>query len=59
MTGSFVPKFVKRFGEIGEAMKQAFVDYDNEVKAGTYPTEEQMYVKSDCSDEFLKQLETM
>ena len=57
MTGSFVPKFVKRFGEIGEAMKQAFVDYDNEVKAGTYPTEEQMYVKSDCSDEFLAELD--
>ncbi len=56
MTGDYVPKFVKRFGEIGEAMKDAFKAYDNEVKAQTFPTPEQAYVKSDCSDEFLATL---
>ncbi|MGN0385303.1 MAG: 3-methyl-2-oxobutanoate hydroxymethyltransferase [Lachnospiraceae bacterium] len=47
------PKFVKRFGEVGEAMKAAFRAYDQEVKAGAFPAEEHTYSKSDCSDEFL------
>jgi 3-methyl-2-oxobutanoate hydroxymethyltransferase len=53
----FTPKFVKHFGEIGEAMTEAFRAYDQEVKAGTFPTEAQSYVKSDCSDEYLAQLD--
>lgn len=57
MSGDFVPKFVKRFAEIGQAMTQAFQDYDKEVKAGTFPTLQQAYVKSDCSDEFLNKLD--
>lgn len=56
MSGDFVPKFVKRFAEIGKAMTEAFQAYDAEVKAGTFPTPQQAYVKSDCSDEFLAQL---
>lgn len=47
------PKFAKHFGEIGEAMKQAFRLYDKEVKEGVFPAEEHSYVKSDCTDEFL------
>lgn len=47
------PKFVKRFGEVGEAMKAAFRAYDQEVKAGVFPAQEHTYAKSDCSDEFL------
>ena len=35
----FKPKFVKHFANAGEMMVQAFKDYDQEVKAGTYPTE--------------------
>ncbi len=57
ITSGFVPKFVKRFAEIGEQMTNAFKAYDKEVKAGTFPTEAQSYVKSDSSDEFLAQLD--
>lgn len=52
----FTPKFVKHFGEIGEAMKEAFRAYDQEVKAGTFPAEEHSFVKSDCGDGFLEGL---
>ena len=51
------PKFAKHFGEIGEAMKEAFGAYSAEVKAATFPAEEHTYVKSDSSDEFLKSLD--
>ncbi|MGM9607242.1 MAG: 3-methyl-2-oxobutanoate hydroxymethyltransferase [Oscillospiraceae bacterium] len=57
MSGDFVPKFVKHFAEIGAAMTQAFQAYDAEVKAGSFPTPQQAYVKSDCSDEFLAELD--
>ena len=50
------PKFAKHFGEVGEAMKDAFKAYDQEVKAGTFPAEEHTYVKSDCDDAFLEEL---
>ena len=39
MFQDYVPKFVKHFANAGEMMVQAFKDYDQEVKAGTYPTE--------------------
>lgn len=51
-----VPKFVKKFGEIGQAMKDAFTAYNEEVKAGTFPEACHSYVKSDCSEEFLASL---
>lgn len=57
MSGEFVPKFVKRYANIGEEMKNAFMAYDAEVKAGTFPTAAQTYAKSDCADEFLTQLD--
>ena len=57
MSGDFVPKFVKRFADIGAAMTQAFRDYDAAVKDASFPTPEQAYVKSDCSDEFLAGLD--
>ncbi|MGN1231605.1 MAG: 3-methyl-2-oxobutanoate hydroxymethyltransferase, partial [Anaerotignum sp.] len=57
MSGEFVPKFVKRYANIGEEMKNAFMEYDAEVKAGTFPTPAQTYAKSDCADEFLAQLD--
>ena len=37
------PKFVKRFGEVGEAMRAAFTAYAQEVKDGTFPAEEHCY----------------
>lgn len=39
----FKPKFVKHFGNIGEAMTQAFKAYDEELKAGTFPAEEHCF----------------
>ncbi len=43
MFSDFTPKFVKRFGNIGDAMKEATKAYIDEVKAGTYPTVEHTY----------------
>ena len=57
MSGDFVPKFVKHFAEIGEAMVNAFQAYDAEVKGGTFPETIHSYVKSDCSEEYLSQLD--
>lgn len=59
MSGDFVPKFAKKFRDIGTEMKEAFRAYDEEVKAATYPGAEHTYAKSDCSDEFLSKLEQM
>lgn len=56
MTGR-VPKFVKMFANIGEEMKNAFRAYDEEIKNGAFPTEAQTFVKSDCSEDFLAQLD--
>ncbi len=43
MFGDFKPKFVKRFGEVGSVMKEAFQNYSDEVKAGTFPAPEHTF----------------
>ena len=43
MFSDYVPKFVKRFAEVGEVMKAGFNDYIKEVSAGTYPAEEHTF----------------
>lgn len=43
MFGDFKPKFVKRFGEVGTLMKEAFQKYSEEVKAGTFPAQEHTF----------------
>lgn len=43
MFGEFKPKFVKRFGEIGAQMKEAFQKYSEEVKSGAFPAEEHTF----------------
>ena len=53
MFSDFVPKFVKHFANAGDVMKQGFADYIAEVKAGTFPAEENTYA---ISDEFIDQL---
>ncbi len=57
MSGDFKPKFVKHFANIGDEMIAAFKEYKNEVAEGTFPTPENSFVKSDCSDEFLEKLD--
>lgn len=43
MFSDYTPKFVKRFADIGSAMKEAFHAYITEVEAGTFPAEEHGY----------------
>ena len=37
MFSDFVPKFVKKFGDVGQFMTQAFKDYNAAVKDGSFP----------------------
>ena len=43
MFSDFTPKFVKRYANIGEVMKEAFQNYIKEVQAETYPAEEHTF----------------
>ncbi len=43
LTGGNTAKFVRRFADIGNAMRQAFCAYKNEVGAGTFPAAEHCY----------------
>ena len=43
MFSDYRPKFVKNFANIGEMMMAGFKAYDDEVKAGTYPSPEHTY----------------
>lgn len=47
MFSDFVPKFVKKFANVGEVMKKAFTDYDAEVKAGSFPAKEHCFTMDD------------
>lgn len=43
MFSDFTPKFVKRYANIGEAMKNAFQSYIEEVAEGVFPAEQHGY----------------
>ena len=43
MFSDYIPKFVKRFANVGDAMKAGFADYIKEVSEGTYPAEEHIF----------------
>lgn len=47
MFSDYTPKFVKRFAEVGEMMKQGFADYIREVQEGSYPAEEHTFQVQD------------
>lgn len=47
MFSDYVPKFVKRFADVGSVMKEAFQAYSDEVKAGSYPAQEHTFQISD------------
>lgn len=43
MFSDFTPKFVKRYANIGDIMKDAFQNYIQEVQSGAFPAEEHEY----------------
>ena len=47
MFSDFTPKFVKRFSNVGEVMKEAFQSYCKEVQEGTFPAKEHEYTIAD------------
>lgn len=47
MFSDYVPKFVKRFADVGTVMKDAFAAYSEEVCSGTYPAQEHTFQISD------------
>ncbi len=53
MFSDFTPKFVRRYGEVGEAMKAAFASYIEDVGKGTFPGPEHGY---QIADEVIEKL---
>lgn len=53
MFDDYTPKFVKRFAEVGEMMKNAFAEYNRQVKEGSYPDEAHSF---GIDEEVLKKL---
>ena len=53
MFDDYTPKFVKRFAEVGEVMKNAFAEYNRQVKEGSYPDEAHSF---GIDEEVLKKL---
>ncbi len=47
MFSDFTPKFVKRYAETGEIMKEAFRTYISEVQSGVFPATEHEYTVDD------------
>ncbi|MGN1206157.1 MAG: 3-methyl-2-oxobutanoate hydroxymethyltransferase [Eubacterium sp.] len=47
MFSDFTPKFVKRYADIGDVMKEAFQNYIKEVQEGVFPAEENTYKVDD------------
>ncbi len=47
MFGGFTPKFAKQFADVGSMMKKAFSQYSEEVKNGSFPSEEHTFSISD------------
>lgn len=43
MFSDFTPKFVKRYAEVGEVMKNAFRQYFEEIQSGAFPAKEHEY----------------
>ncbi len=54
MFSDYVPKFVKQFASVGDVMTQAFTDYMQEVKNGSFPAPEHTYQIEDDIIEKLK-----
>lgn len=53
MFSDYTPKFVKRFGDVGSVMTDAFKKYIEETKSATFPSEEHCFK---ISDEIIEKL---
>ncbi len=53
-----VPKFAKRFAELGDAARTAVQDYVREVRSGEFPGKEHTYKPNRAEEESLPQLPT-
>ena len=53
MFSEFCPKFVKKYADVGEMMKEAFGQYKNEVQSGAFPTQEHTFK---IDDEIIEKL---
>jgi 3-methyl-2-oxobutanoate hydroxymethyltransferase len=40
----FTPRFVKKYAQLGDQIRSAFAEYDREIKDGTYPGPEHLYL---------------
>lgn len=57
MFGTFVPKFVKQFAHIGDAIVDAYGEYIKEVKSGEFPAPENTYkIDDDVMAEVVEQV---
>ena len=43
MFSDYIPKFAKKFADVGTMMKTAFADYIKEVSEGSYPAPEHTF----------------
>lgn len=47
MFSDFTPKFVKKFANVGQVMKEAFKSYIDEMQQGSFPSQEHCYLIDD------------
>ena len=58
MFSDYVPKFVKKFANLGQEMTDAFLQYDREVKDTAFPDEKHEFHKM-TDPEVLEELEKL